>query len=124
MHFDEPAAPEPPPEPAYRMVGTLRVGIPLFNIFLNEADEQSRRLGVELAEWSHEFAERPVGDGAIALAHSLAGNSASGSATATGVGSLPPPQATSNNASAAGTRTGCAQYRQAMIRTKTANWIA
>jgi chemosensory pili system protein ChpA (sensor histidine kinase/response regulator) len=76
MHFDEPAAPEQPPEPAYRMVGTLRVGIPLYNIFLNEADEQSRRLGIELAEWSHEFSERPVGDTAIALAHSLAGNSA------------------------------------------------
>jgi chemosensory pili system protein ChpA (sensor histidine kinase/response regulator) len=76
MNFDEPVAPEQPPEPAYRMVGTLRVGIPLFNIFLNEADEQSRRLGVELAEWSHEFGERPVGDTAIALAHSLAGNSA------------------------------------------------
>jgi chemosensory pili system protein ChpA (sensor histidine kinase/response regulator) len=68
--------PEPPAEPAYRMVGTLRVGIPLFNIFLNEADEQSRRLGVELAEWSHEYQQRPVGDSAIALAHSLAGNSA------------------------------------------------
>jgi chemosensory pili system protein ChpA (sensor histidine kinase/response regulator) len=76
MHFDAPAPPELPPEPAYRMVGTLRVGIPLFNIFLNEADEQSRRLGVELAEWSHEFNQRPVGDTAIALAHSLAGNSA------------------------------------------------
>jgi chemosensory pili system protein ChpA (sensor histidine kinase/response regulator) len=76
MHFDAPAAPDLPPEPAYRMVGTLRVGIPLFNIFLNEADEQSRRLGVELAEWSHEFTQRPVGDTAIALAHSLAGNSA------------------------------------------------
>ncbi len=80
MRFDAPAAaetrPELPPEPAYRMVGTLRVGIPLYNIFLNEADEQSRRLGVELAEWSHEFGERPVGAAAIALAHSLAGNSA------------------------------------------------
>jgi chemosensory pili system protein ChpA (sensor histidine kinase/response regulator) len=76
MNFDAPAAPEQPPEPAYRMVGTLRVGIPLYNIFLNEADEQSRRLGVELAEWSHEFSARPVGDTAIALAHSLAGNSA------------------------------------------------
>ncbi len=73
-----PSDPEPQalPEPAFRMVGTLRVGIPLFNIFLNEADEQSRRLGVELAEWSHEVEQRPVSDSAIALAHSLAGNSA------------------------------------------------
>jgi chemosensory pili system protein ChpA (sensor histidine kinase/response regulator) len=73
-----PAEPVPvaTPEPAFRMIGSLRVGIPLFNIFLNEADEQSRRLGVELAEWSHEVTQRPVGDNAIALAHSLAGNSA------------------------------------------------
>ncbi|MDP1691424.1 MAG: Hpt domain-containing protein [Burkholderiaceae bacterium] len=65
---------EPEPEP-YKMVGPLRVGIPLFNIFLNEADEQSRRLCIELAEWTHEL-HRPVGDSAVALAHSLAGNSA------------------------------------------------
>ena len=58
------------------MIGPLRIDIPLFNIFLNEADEQSRRLGTELAEWSHELHQRPVGDSAIALAHSLAGNSA------------------------------------------------
>ena len=38
------------------MIGPLRVGIPLFNIFLNEADEQSRRLGTELAEWAHRVA--------------------------------------------------------------------
>ena len=80
--------PEPEPEPAqageepppvevepYKMIGSLRVGIPLFNIYLNEADEQSRRLSTELAEWSHEL-HRPVGEHAVALAHSLAGNSA------------------------------------------------
>jgi len=59
----------------YKTIGPLRVGIPLFNIFLNEADEQSRRLCTELAEWAHEL-HRPVGDSAVALAHSLAGNSA------------------------------------------------
>ena len=68
----EPAPPEPEP---YKMIGSLRVGIPLFNIFLNEADEQSRRLSTELAEWAHEL-HRPVGEHAVALAHSLAGNSA------------------------------------------------
>ena len=59
---------------AYRQIGPLRIGIPLFNIYLNEADELSRRLGVELAEWALEQ-HRPVGDAAVALAHSLAGNS-------------------------------------------------
>ena len=59
---------------AYKQIGPLRIGIPLFNIYLNEADELSRRLGVELAEWSLEQ-HRPVGDAAVALAHSLAGSS-------------------------------------------------
>ena len=59
----------------YKVVGPLRIQIALFNIFLNEADEQSRRLCVELQEWQHEL-DRPVGDLAVALAHSLAGNSA------------------------------------------------
>jgi chemosensory pili system protein ChpA (sensor histidine kinase/response regulator) len=57
-----------------KVVGPLRVAIPLFNIFLNEADEQSRRLGTEIAEWTLE-PHRPMGDSTIALAHSLAGNS-------------------------------------------------
>uniref|UniRef100_UPI0025C38F2B Hpt domain-containing protein n=1 Tax=Aquabacterium sp. TaxID=1872578 RepID=UPI0025C38F2B len=58
-----------------KVVGPLRISIPLFNIFLNEADEQSRRLCTTLNEWALEL-HRPVGDDTIALAHSLAGNSA------------------------------------------------
>ncbi|MFM9917360.1 MAG: Hpt domain-containing protein [Rhizobacter sp.] len=60
---------------AVKVIGSLRIGIPLFNIYLNEADELSRRLCTELAEWAMEL-ERPVGDTAVALAHSLAGSSA------------------------------------------------
>ncbi|MES2718510.1 MAG: Hpt domain-containing protein [Pseudomonadota bacterium] len=76
----EPAL-EPEPERAadaeaenVRQIGPLRIGIPLFNIYLNEADELSRRLGVALAEWALEQ-QRPVGDATVALAHSLAGSS-------------------------------------------------
>ncbi|MFZ4551397.1 MAG: Hpt domain-containing protein [Aquabacterium sp.] len=58
-----------------KVVGPLRISIPLFNIYLNEADEQSRRLSTALSEWALEF-HAPVGDDAVALAHSLAGNSA------------------------------------------------
>ncbi|MDL2339066.1 MAG: Hpt domain-containing protein, partial [Pseudomonadota bacterium] len=58
-----------------KVIGPLRIGIPLFNIYLNEADELSRRLCTELAEWAMEL-DRPVGDSAVALAHSLAGSSA------------------------------------------------
>ena len=83
--------PEPEPEPAselepaltlgdddeepVKVIGGLRIPIPLFNIFLNEADEQSRRLGTEIAEWALEL-HRAVPDSAVTLAHSLAGNSA------------------------------------------------
>jgi chemotaxis protein histidine kinase CheA/ActR/RegA family two-component response regulator len=59
----------------YRQIGPLRLKIPLFNIYLNEADELSRRLTTELAEWALEL-HRPVGESAVAAAHSLAGNSA------------------------------------------------
>ncbi|MCP5285887.1 MAG: Hpt domain-containing protein [Burkholderiaceae bacterium] len=63
------------PDDEVKIVGDLRIPIPLFNIFLNEADEQSRRLGTEIAEWALE-PHRAVGESTIALAHSLAGNSA------------------------------------------------
>jgi len=58
-----------------KVVGPLRISIPLFNIYLNEADEQSRRLCTTLNEWALEL-HRPVTDESVALAHSLAGNSA------------------------------------------------
>ncbi|MEO8297317.1 MAG: Hpt domain-containing protein [Burkholderiales bacterium] len=62
-------------EDQIKVIGSLRLSIPLFNIYLNEADELSRRLGTELAEWSLEL-QRPVGQAAITHAHSLAGSSA------------------------------------------------
>jgi chemosensory pili system protein ChpA (sensor histidine kinase/response regulator) len=65
-----------PDDEQVRFVGPLRISIPLFNIFLNEADELSRRLGIELAEWALEYERHPVPDSSVALAHSLAGNSA------------------------------------------------
>ena len=80
----EPAAellPEAPPaevpamqaaEEQVKVIGDLRLGIPLYNVFLNEADEWSRRLQVELSEWAMEL-HRPLADSSIALAHSLGG---------------------------------------------------
>ncbi|MEK8085526.1 Hpt domain-containing protein [Aquabacterium sp. A3] len=78
---DEPeTVPEPETEPEpldeqVKVIGDLRISIPLFNIYLNEADEQSRRLCTALSEWSVE-PHQPVSDEMVALAHSLAGNSA------------------------------------------------
>ncbi|MCZ8252574.1 MAG: Hpt domain-containing protein [Hylemonella sp.] len=77
FEFDLPT-PVQPPAPAeeqVKVIGTLRIGIPLYNVFLNEADEWSRRLLTELNEWSLEL-HNPVPDSAIALAHSLGGSSA------------------------------------------------
>ena len=64
-----------PDDEQVKVIGPLRISIPLFNIYLNEADEQSRRLTTELSEWAL-APTRPVSDEAVALAHSLAGNSA------------------------------------------------
>jgi chemosensory pili system protein ChpA (sensor histidine kinase/response regulator) len=58
-----------------KVIGGLRIGIPLYNVYLNEADEWSRRLVTELAEWSIER-NQPISDSTVALAHSLAGSSA------------------------------------------------
>lgn len=58
-----------------RVIGDLRLSIPLYNVYLNEADEWSRRLQTSLGEWALELHE-PVPDAAVALAHSLAGSSA------------------------------------------------
>jgi chemosensory pili system protein ChpA (sensor histidine kinase/response regulator) len=58
-----------------KVIGALRIGIPLYNVYLNEADEWSRRLVTEVAEWAIER-HQPVNDSTVALAHSLAGSSA------------------------------------------------
>ncbi len=75
----------PPPPPAegpapaddepVKVIGPLRIPIPLFNIFLNEADERSRRLCTELAEWALEHERHPLAESSEALAHGLAGAS-------------------------------------------------
>ena len=58
-----------------KVIGDLRIGIPLYNVYLNEADEWSRCLLTELSEWSLEL-EAPLPPAAVGLAHSLAGSSA------------------------------------------------
>ncbi|HSV35446.1 MAG TPA: Hpt domain-containing protein [Ramlibacter sp.] len=94
--LDLPAAPEAEPEPQaepdiafevapepvaaevddqVKVIGSLRIGIPLYNVYLNEADEWSRRLATEVAEWALEL-NHPVPDSTVGLAHALAGSSA------------------------------------------------
>jgi len=59
-----------------KAIGPLRIAIPLFNIYLNEADELSRRLLSEIGEWGVDALRHPVPETSEALAHKLAGSSA------------------------------------------------
>ncbi len=58
-----------------KVVGPLRIGVALYNVYLNEADEWSRQLATEVDEWALEPHLR-VADSTVGLAHSLAGSSA------------------------------------------------
>jgi chemosensory pili system protein ChpA (sensor histidine kinase/response regulator) len=58
-----------------KVIGNLRLSIPLYNVYLNEADEWSRRLQIELSEWALEL-QCPLPDSLVNLAHSLLGSSA------------------------------------------------
>lgn len=58
-----------------KVIGPLRIGIALYNVYLNEADEWSRQLATDVGEWALETHER-LPDSTVALAHSLAGSSA------------------------------------------------
>ena len=62
-------------EEQVKVIDGLRIDIPLYNVYLNEADEWSRRLLTELSEWALEL-HKPLPDTAVVLAHSLAGSSA------------------------------------------------
>ena len=59
----------------YKAVGPLRISLPLYNVYLNEADEWSRRLSNGLSEWALESHAKLPSD-CVAFAHSLAGSSA------------------------------------------------
>jgi chemosensory pili system protein ChpA (sensor histidine kinase/response regulator) len=69
------AADEQPLDEQVKVIGALRIGIPLYNVYLNEADEWSRRLLTEVTEWALEL-NQPVSDSTVGLAHALAGSSA------------------------------------------------
>lgn len=78
LEFPEPIVEEPEVidvDDGMKVIGSMRMSIPLYNVYLNEADEWSRRLQTELGEWQIELAG-PVTDSVISLAHSLLGSSA------------------------------------------------
>ena len=51
---ERPAAPSA--EEQVKVIGPLRIGIALYNVYLNEADEWSRQLATEVGEWALESA--------------------------------------------------------------------
>lgn len=69
------AQPEPVSADEVRHIGDLQVPTALFNIYLQEAEELSRRLTAGLADWA-EALDRPVGQDLVTAAHSLGGSSA------------------------------------------------
>jgi chemosensory pili system protein ChpA (sensor histidine kinase/response regulator) len=58
----------------YKAIGPLRISLQLYNVYLNEADEWSRRLVTCLTEWSLEPTQ-PLPADSVIFAHSLAGSS-------------------------------------------------
>ncbi len=61
-------------EEQFKVIGSLKIGIPLYNVYLNEADEWSRCLVTELDEWAMEH-HKPLRVSTVNFAHSLAGSS-------------------------------------------------
>jgi chemosensory pili system protein ChpA (sensor histidine kinase/response regulator) len=62
------------PQDQAKVIGDLRIGIAEFNAYLNEADEWSRCLHLELSEWALEL-HRPIAQNALLWANSLATSS-------------------------------------------------
>ena len=76
VFVDQPVSePSPPWIEEVKAVGHLRIPLSLFNVFLNEADESSRSLCTELAEWAMNVSA-PVPESAIVRAHALGDSSA------------------------------------------------
>ena len=73
-HGLNPPAPEAADD-SVRVIGDLRIGISALNVYLNEADEASRRLQPDLNEWALEL-HLPLPEHARALARALAQDSA------------------------------------------------
>ena len=65
---------QPLPDENIKVVGDLRIPIPLYTIYLNEADELVRRLSNDIAAWSLQPSS-PIAEEIAAAAHQLRGSS-------------------------------------------------
>ncbi len=69
------AAEEAPHDDGVKVIGPVRVSVALYNVYLQEADDLIRRLGVDFSEWRHE-GRTPPSELALRAAHTLQGSSA------------------------------------------------
>ena len=64
-----------PEEAPTKKIGDLQISLPLYNVYLTEAEEWSQKLSDSLRAWQANLAQ-PQPEGVFAWAHSLAGSSA------------------------------------------------
>ncbi|MDE2203842.1 MAG: Hpt domain-containing protein [Burkholderiaceae bacterium] len=74
--FAQTGAPEEAPhDDGVKAIGPVRISVALYNVYLQEADDLIRRLGVDFSEWRHE-GRTPPSELALRAAHTLQGSSA------------------------------------------------
>jgi len=66
---------ELPHDDGVKAIGPVRISVALYNVYLQEADDLIRRLGVDFSEWRHEGRAQPS-ELALRAAHTLQGSSA------------------------------------------------
>jgi len=66
---------EVPHDDGVKEIGPVRISVALYNVYLQEADDLIRRLGVDFSEWRHE-GRTPPSELALRAAHTLQGSSA------------------------------------------------
>jgi len=57
----------------YKEIGPVRIGLPLYNVYLQEADDLLRQFGTDISEWRHEGHPCPS-ELALRVAHTLQGS--------------------------------------------------
>jgi chemosensory pili system protein ChpA (sensor histidine kinase/response regulator) len=75
MDSAEPEPAEVPPADDTKRIGTLEIGLPLYNIYMGETGELVRLLEQDFAQWRGE-PRRAVSSAALKAVHTLAGTSA------------------------------------------------
>ncbi len=57
----------------FKVIGPIRIGLPLYNVYLQEADDLLRQFATDISEWRHESHPCPT-ELALRVAHTLQGS--------------------------------------------------